>query len=352
MNSRNQSLDVLRGFAVLLVMCAHYQLFAAMGHGWIGVDLFFVLSGFLISGLLFTDMKMTGRINMVRFYIRRGLKIYPSLYLLLLIAFPILGSSLLVETVFLQNYFPPKQALTNYELGHLWSLAVEEHFYIALPVILILLNRFRRLQWIPLISAVVMIFCFLARVPYCAVHGNFVYPTHLRVDALFVGVAIGYFHNYRPEVFARLSGWWSLPCTLLLLIPVLTNASGSMVFTANLLAFALLVAWSVPRALKGLKYVGRIGVYSYSIYLVHAPLATIWQMKPVTWLRFLGYVISSLLVGVVMARLIEFPVLAIREHFFPKTSGSGLPQQRRVPSPQEAPMTSAALTVFFEGEQQ
>jgi len=71
---RNQSLDVLRCIAVLLVLGSHYPYFRLWGRlGWIGVDLFFVLGGFLISGMLFQEYNRTGSINFKRFLIRRGL---------------------------------------------------------------------------------------------------------------------------------------------------------------------------------------------------------------------------------------------------------------------------------------
>src|ERR1700758_1823216 len=86
-STRNESLDVLRCIAVLLVLGFHFPYYALWGRlGWIGVDLFFVLSGFLISGLLFQEYKATESINLLRFLIRRGLKIYPSFYLLIVSA--------------------------------------------------------------------------------------------------------------------------------------------------------------------------------------------------------------------------------------------------------------------------
>ena len=83
---RNQSLDVLRCVAILLVLGRHldyYPLWSKIG--WIGVDLFFVLSGFLVSGLLFHEFKEHGRINFRRFILRRGLKIWPAFYTYILI---------------------------------------------------------------------------------------------------------------------------------------------------------------------------------------------------------------------------------------------------------------------------
>ena len=79
LNSRKQSLDALRGIAVLMVVASHYSVVLPhrsflLETGWVGVDLFFVLSGFLISGLLFSEVKASGTINVKRFWIRRDLR--------------------------------------------------------------------------------------------------------------------------------------------------------------------------------------------------------------------------------------------------------------------------------------
>src|SRR5271169_1218036 len=131
-------LDVLRGIAILLVMGVHvpaYPIWSTVG-GW-GVDLFFVLSGFLISNLLFGEYKSTGDIRLARFFSRRALKLYPSFYLLLAVTLvycffwhvPITAREILGEATLTQNYI-------GAIWGHTWSLAVEEHFYIFLPVVL------------------------------------------------------------------------------------------------------------------------------------------------------------------------------------------------------------------------
>src|SRR5437764_14402875 len=84
MGTRNQSLDILRAIAVLLVMGRHFPYYETWGRiGWIGVDLFFVLSGFLISGLLFREYAQTGTISFYRFVVRRCFKIWPAFYFFL-----------------------------------------------------------------------------------------------------------------------------------------------------------------------------------------------------------------------------------------------------------------------------
>ena len=139
-------LDVLRGIAVLLVMGYHLPALPILSNaGYLSVDLFFVLSGFLVSGLLFREIQSTGGVNLSRFYLRRALKIYPSVYLLLALTYLLFTAALgwaqvsntaLGDLLLSQNYLGGLW-------GHTWSLAVEEHFYLLLPVTLILLLGLR-----------------------------------------------------------------------------------------------------------------------------------------------------------------------------------------------------------------
>jgi peptidoglycan/LPS O-acetylase OafA/YrhL len=146
--------------AILLVLCHHTNappascphvlrvgVEALKRVGWIGVDLFFVLSGFLVSGLLFQEFQKTGGIGVGRFLIRRGWKIYPGFYLLLFMSLlgawamhaltPALGVGFLREAVYLRNYAPLGTTWGASKVwDHTWSLDIEEHFYLALVLVL------------------------------------------------------------------------------------------------------------------------------------------------------------------------------------------------------------------------
>src|SRR5437588_1674510 len=156
MGNRSQALDILRFLAVLLVLWRHswvcspqispllHSITATLQRGgWIGVDLFFVLSGFLISGLLFKECQKTHQISLSRFFVRRGFKIYPPFWALLLFTVVLesitnnktAGKWILCEFFFVQNYGDASQ------WGYTWSLAVEEHFYILLPLLLVVLLK-------------------------------------------------------------------------------------------------------------------------------------------------------------------------------------------------------------------
>jgi peptidoglycan/LPS O-acetylase OafA/YrhL len=319
MNSRNQSLDVLRGIAVLLVIANHYRYYTLSRAGWMGVDLFFVLSGFLISGLLFSDVKAHGKISLLRFFVRRGLKIYPAFYVFLgftALIVPV-RKGIFSEMFFLQSYLPRMW-------GHTWSLAIEEHFYIALPLLLLLLVRLKRLTWIPAISAVLMVACLGLRI-LTALHNAdmeaVMCPTHLRIDALFAGVMLGYFYHFRREEFMAASRGWIVWFGMLLLLPsLLTDTNDSLLFsvqvTTNLVGFALIVLWAVPRKLRPAS-VAEIGKYSYSIYLWHLLVTAFWRNYPVAFVTFWADAFTCLAVGIAMALMVETPVLRLRDRFLP-----------------------------------
>jgi peptidoglycan/LPS O-acetylase OafA/YrhL len=360
-NSRNQSLDVLRGIAILLVLgrhYVHYQFWAQIG--WIGVDLFFVLSGFLISGLLFSEAGARGSINYMRFILRRGLKIWPGLYVSLALTlagtlWAIPGYSLkgfIVSSLFVLNYFPRHGPEA---IGPTWSLAVEEHFYLLLPLLLIWLLKLNNKQRDPFAS-LPWLFCALASacllLRVLSLDSPTIFAnraTHLRIDSLFAGVTLGYLYHHRPAWFQRLSVNYALPLALALTVPIAAFVNEDSVImktvglTSLLLGFSFLVAWAVgrsPRSIAGRSVcavVARIGFYSYSIYLWHGVASIFFKIifGISSALGFWLYLASAILIGIAMAKLVEIPVLKLRDQKIPAskeaaqltrhTSHSGMP---------------------------
>jgi peptidoglycan/LPS O-acetylase OafA/YrhL len=324
MKDRNQSLDVLRGVAILLVLGRHFPYYNLWTRaGWIGVDLFFVLSGFLISGLLFREYRETRAISLKRFFIRRGFKIYPPYYAFLLLTMPLtIGRLTWADLTFMQSYF------TGF-WGHGWSLSVEEHFYIILPLALMLsLALFPRsdFRWIPYALPVVMAVCLAMRAavgPH-ATNRQVIDPTHLRIDALFAGVTLGWLYHFKMATFLSAA-------RKIYLLPVGLFLSSSAFFvdqssywiytfglTANFVGFAAIVMWAIENpGLGRLKPLATIGSFSYSIYLWHWPL---WQVvERVFGLNLIGfwtYVLASFGVGIAMAKAIEVPSLRFRDRIF------------------------------------
>ena len=357
---RNKRLDILRCIAVFAVMLSHSGDFVHLEAGWAGVDLFFVLSGFLISGLLFTEYKKRGVINgtsLKRFFVRRGLKIYPPFYAFLLLTYPVLAfylragvplRSYLHEVFFIMNYRP---GIWEYS----WSLAVEEHFYIFLPLFLFLLVRLSRqgddpFRAIPFAAVMIAVLCIAFRgyATYLSgpeFHITYV-GTHDRMDALFCGVCVGYLYHFRPATLDRLMGsaWNRLviaAASVALLSSIFLYKRSTSFFTTFGFSFVylgfagvLLLSLYVHGLLRGRvagiaaaigSAAAYVGAYSYSVYLWHGPsgawLPGLFRRTlghPTSGVgRFAVYVVGSFVVGITMSKLIEYPILRLRDRWMP-----------------------------------
>ena len=417
-------LDVLRGVAILLVLGAHtmfrlpeesfgYYFYKVWNRGgWIGVDLFFVLSGFLIGGLLFAEQRKYQSIHFGRFLMRRTFKIWPAYLVFLAAAFawgvhylpdhalPLatrIGETVKATwpyLVHIQNYM--ETPMVEF-IGHPWSLAVEEHFYLLLPLLLFVLSVMARSSTvavtaegeaptrrthdarvpfpsIPWICLVLVLGCLGLR--YLAWYTTPLFseykhhwPTHLRIDSLFVGVTLSFVVHFRRNWIEMLRPWrWgilavSLPMFLLIPLSPVTHESKFCCTTGyTLLAMGsmgmVLVAWfaSVPApgreaeiaalAAKTVGPIGKtfgaimfamawVGERSYSIYLWHNPfinpLVTKFQNHAGDHLHLWGspwlytvviafYVVVAIALGSVMFYLVEAPSVLWRERWFPSRS--------------------------------
>ncbi|MHA3904152.1 acyltransferase family protein [Castellaniella sp. WN] len=164
--------DGLRGLAVLLVIISHggfwtllnvdHTIFARTLTAELGVTIFFVLSGFLITSLLFEERRVTGTVSLLGFYMRRALRIFPLYFLSLSIA-PVLQYMELIRLsnctywhafTYTMNFAPKECVLASY--SHFWSLAVEEHFYLIWPLVFLLLRR-----WALVFMVLVVLICWI-----------------------------------------------------------------------------------------------------------------------------------------------------------------------------------------------
>jgi peptidoglycan/LPS O-acetylase OafA/YrhL len=339
---------MLRGMAVLLVMFHHHTAFPFLqSMGWIGVDLFFVLSGFLVSGLVFDEYRRTGTFAAGRFLIRRGFKIYPSFHLLIVVTALLMYAThrqdpwmnYVAEVLFFQNYH---EGLW----GHTWTLAVEEHFYLLLVLFALTAISFRlRLRW-PMFVALCS-FTFLAcwTMRWNAqlhVSDGFgpLFPTHLRMDALAAGVLLSGWFRYRPTSFhAVFSGSRQGMFVLLLLLLVLVKLSLrdygygytfglTGAYLASLVAVGLSVSYGARGSAPGrwqwlmapLAWVGRS---SYNIYLWHLLVLLGVQLVFTRigggggYMEFLAFGLASVGLGAIATRVVEDPFLRLRERNFP-----------------------------------
>jgi peptidoglycan/LPS O-acetylase OafA/YrhL len=371
---RNTNIDALRGIAILMVLSRHAGMAITILHdsnpftryferiGWAGVDLFFVISGYLISGLLFTDYEKRGAIGLSRFYIRRGLKIWPSFYALIAAGLLIeavmpghhlTGKGLLAELFFMQDYFHSIWGLT-------WSLAVEEHFYLTLPLLLIFMIRsdpekpFDVLPRVFVATAVFSLFCrFVAGWSQDGVVNPLtcLFPTHLRMDGLMFGVLLCYFKRYRPGVFQWMVSWrggWAVIAAALVLLSAIPDESRHMHtwgFTVLYIAAGFLVVKAVaiegPRPVRAISsLLARFGIYSYSIYLWQ--MFFVWLILPHIHIKshmlfYWASIAGPILFGIVVAKIIEVPVLHFRDRVFPS-----LTEQRPAPALAEPALESVA----------
>jgi len=163
------ALDGIRGAAVLAVMLFHFGAPFDQG-GFLGVDAFFVLSGFLITALLIEEWSRTGGIAFRRFYTRRALRLLPALFAMLLLVTVVVAliaprdvqeatwRGTVVTLLYAANWQKVFSSQSVGLLGHTWSLSIEEQFYVLWPPLLLLLLRHRlSLHWLTLVAAVLAV---------------------------------------------------------------------------------------------------------------------------------------------------------------------------------------------------
>lgn len=218
---RQPGLDLLRALAIVIVVVYHSGLFGfalpydVQRFGWIGVDLFFVLSGYLIGGQLFRQMQTRPGLNFGRFYARRALRILPAYLAVAAVYFsfpawrefphisPLWKFLVSVQNIDLQG---------GTAFSHAWSLAVEDQFYLFLPLLLLALSRSRRAAFLAPCLIVLGGLLLRGLLAYHLPGSNggvsrrgyqmwIYYPTWTRLDPLVFGVTLAALERFRP-------GWW------------------------------------------------------------------------------------------------------------------------------------------------
>lgn len=369
LGSRELDLDVVRGTAILLAMGWHlggpsvsnpvtWVLFwPGRTFGWAGVDLFFVLSGFLVGRLIFLEERRTGSFRRGRFLLRRILKLWPVFYVFL-IAQLIFGDNP-PETFFLQNllhvqnYWPSSHA-------HLWSLAVEEHFYLLVALLLPLCISWsnKRMLWVIGVVMAVPLFLRIGAVIIGADPVAIQTLTHFRVDALAAGTLLAFLSVRMADVFAALLRqrwlWGGVTAIVVVWLSLFEKQSalGSSVgYTLTWIggaAFMLLLYKSpvIPAVAPWVRWIGLLGIYSYSLYIWHIAAARLTEQvmgkvapglldQPLVVL--VATYAGAIAVAIVMTRLVEWPMLRIRNKVFPsKTDAVDVPADsdaRTIPEP-------------------
>ncbi len=362
------ALDGVRGLAILGVLYCHLfwsnpypvgspliRFFAqARAAGWIGVDLFFVLSGFLITGILYDTLPSLHFFR--NFYARRVLRIFPLYYGFLLLLFLITSlrgehwtHAIFGYLTYTENLSLTGQPLTDaswVNINHFWSLAIEEQFYLVWPLLVFLLKTRRRIAIAALIGVLVslgirtgfVLSGFTVSHPY-SIYGW----TPARLDGLCLGaiLAMAIRSRFRQQVIA-----WSLPmlltcCVLLGIVwhfdPAFEVLEQPMFSTwgLTLLAFAftsLIAVCLKPggflQQLVSVRVLRFFGRYSYGLYVYHYTIASliIYRLRPELLGRFGSKAISVIIPGLIATAVsvivawcsytfYESRFLRLKEHF-------------------------------------
>ncbi|WP_407924582.1 acyltransferase family protein [Catellatospora vulcania] len=342
-----RDIEGIRALAVVLVMVGHAGVSAVSG-GFVGVDVFFVISGFLITGLLVSEIERTGRISLTGFYARRAKRLLPAAAVVLAASLVLtytllpttrwrgIGWDVIASGLYVMNWRLADQAVDYLAatdapsiLQHFWSLAVEEQFYLVWPLLLIAVSWLaarrggpRRtrplfLAGLALIGIPSLVWS-IQLTETDPARAYFVTTTRLWELALGAGVAIlGGRLARMPRSAGAVLGWVGLVAVVVaaLVTDKATPFPGYAALlptlgTAAIIAGGMTAGRRGPELVLGLRPVRAIGAVSYSLYLWHWPLLMVAdsQFGPLSPLQGLGVVAFSAVPAVLTHRFVENPV--------------------------------------------
>ena len=354
-------LDHLRTLAITLVLVYHYgRIFphpewtnTYSKFGWTGVDLFFVLSGYLIASQLFATMANGQKIAIRTFYLKRFFRIFPA-YLLVVIlyfSFPFIREREALSPLWKYLTFTQNLGLdlrTHGTFSHAWSLCIEEQFYLIFPLIILLLDMKKVFKKGYFVLIGLFVAGFIIRMYN---HLHFVtpvlgtddsgiiwhiwiyYPTYCRLDGLLVGVAVAAVFSFLPLVKARLNKHGNALLILSLFILSIAyfvcldeeSFMGSVFgFPLVSIGYGFMVAGAVSESSFLFKLqsalTAKIATLSYSLYLVHKFVIHLAQQKLAAWgvdnksnFMLLLCMLICVLVALIMNKIIEKPCLRLRD---------------------------------------
>jgi peptidoglycan/LPS O-acetylase OafA/YrhL len=352
----NPAFDGLRAIAAMLVVAYHCRV-PGFNPGYFGVDLFFVLSGFLITRLLTEENEARGRINLPQFYLRRFLRLGPPL-LLLLVAYLAVAPAVLPQFSVGEHLRDAALAgfyLSDYAhafwgmptvLAHSWSLSVEEHFYLVWPFAVLLLARCEAHRRIPVLFGAFLLAT--AWRVFEAHHAGWD-ATYFRFDTRMSGLIFGALlatglprMGQIPEHAANIVGviacavlviclrigYWGAPWALAWITTLVELAAAGLLISASVPSSWVSSTLSAPPLVA-------LGVISYGIYLWHYPIAVYFR-DWLPWQETTAIVTASALAAATVSYLtIERPLRRYR-----RSIGARLRRARRLQHVVETPQAS------------
>jgi peptidoglycan/LPS O-acetylase OafA/YrhL len=336
---------MIRAIAIIMVLLFHTiqwlpekpdLLWILAKPGKYGVDLFFALSGFLVGSLYFTERKKFGNVNKLNFVLRRASRTIPPYFIVLIPAY--LGSFIyegnefnLRYLFFIQNYLVD---IPYFKIS--WSLCIEEHFYTLLPLFLGLMtlihNFKKRFFYILVFMLVLLPFVFrLLEFQYNEPFGYYETATHLRYDALIIGVILSYFFVEKPGIINYFQKYRvSLMATSFAILLTSSYLPTRIFFIAGLLLLSLLFSLLTASLSLGKQYniakyrfIKVLAKSSYAIYLTHtltinAIMIVHSTFKISSLLLWIVLFILSIVIGILFYNIIEKPLMQIRNKIIPR----------------------------------
>jgi peptidoglycan/LPS O-acetylase OafA/YrhL len=298
------ALEGLRGIAIIAVILLHMnnQLFPG---GWIGVDVFFVLSGYLITSVLRNEVEARGAVDLKRFHWHRILRLMPALWCLLLTLLPLLLfkhqeklGAWIASASYTMNWYRAFEWGPDYVLGHTWSLAAEQQFYVLWPLAFILIRGRRPVVWLMALALTTTAWRF-----YLAGTGASPIRTYndffAHADPLLMGCILALVKV--PKSLAQVCSylWWLWLSAFLIFVATVSYGEWfgdtAGISLGGLIGVALLLA-SPQGPIRGiltwrpLVFTGKI---SYAFYLWHFPLLN-WHRLPPLLAVVAAYLIATL----------------------------------------------------------
>lgn len=338
------SLDGIRALAILAVLW-HHSATGALNwpittRGFLGVDLFFVISGFLISTLLLREQRQSGRLSLRNFYIRRFLRIFPAYYLMLLIVgatavlSPGKSSNVIMHDLFFAALYLSNMVPMNSILAITWSLSAEEQFYLVAPLVIKNLRR----ALLPTLILIYMIVC----LPPFGHFQSIPLPSFFRETTygpILLGVILANLLNQQNSHswLRKAFGWKGASVAALAILLLILNHPGDdisgwhrLFIHWTMFAFVATCVVTEKHALQPIlafKPIQRMGKVSYGIYLYHLIVAHFISKAIIAaaigWEQaaFIGTLVATWIVAELSYRYYESPFLAMKVRF--SSSGSG-----------------------------